>query len=118
MTKKITGISAYDYALVKEYLEVGGNYKGIAKVCGIAAEMVELVDKTPYYKAFVEHFKIPDTPPKVDVTHEVVDRDALKVLQNITDAIKEMTERWASLEDKLDEIIATKRPWLGRGPKL
>lgn len=37
-----------------------------------------------------------------------------QVLINLTDAIVGMTEQWKSMEDKLDEVLETKRPWFNK----
>ncbi len=45
---------------------------------------------------------------------KVQDEDLVKVLVNLTEAIVSMTNAWHSMEDKLDEVLETKRPWLNK----
>ncbi|MGW6120470.1 hypothetical protein ACWFRF_15615 [Nocardia sp. NPDC055165] len=42
-------IEPVQFAVIKEYLRVGGNYKGISEVTGLAPEQIKEIDKTKYY---------------------------------------------------------------------
>lgn len=45
-------IKPVDFAVIKEYLRVGGNYKGISEVAGLSMSQVKEIDKTRYYKDY------------------------------------------------------------------
>jgi hypothetical protein len=113
-------LDAGEFAMIKEYIEVGGSDIGIARVTGLSRKIVANIRKAPHYKQYMDDLKVihrskleEATPPTPATA--LIPEDLQKVLVNLTDAIVGMTNRWESLESKLDEITATRRPWLGRG---
>ena len=60
------------------------------------------------YEASGQAYRLRANPKKTN------QEDLTKVLINLTDAIVSQTNAWHSMEEKLDEVLETKRPWMGR----
>lgn len=50
-------IAPVEFAVIKEYIEVGGSNEGIAKVAGLTTYTVQEVRNAPHYKAYLDDLK-------------------------------------------------------------
>jgi hypothetical protein len=109
MSKEI--LDAGEFAMIKEYFEVGGSISGIATVTGLSQSVVREVKEAPHYKQFMEDKK------KVHRTVIKTDKDIddlRQILITLSENINKMITSWENIEHKLDEVLETRKPWLGK----